>query len=101
MEFTDQFWSATASKHPDAGFQRINDRLLAAGPDDYLHLFEDEDGTVSPVGERIVELADGTRTNAQIAEAICREFDVAPERCRADTASFIHVLIERNLLVLR
>lgn len=101
MKFTDNFWSATASRHPDAGFQRVNDRLLAAGPDDFLHVFEDEEGHVSEVAERIVELADGTRTNAQIADALCREFDVAPERCRVDAASFIQLLIERHLLVLR
>ena len=101
MECPNDFWSATVWKHPDAGFQRINDRLLAAGPDDFLHLFEDEAGHVSEVAERIVELADGTRTNQQIVDELCREFDVAPERCRADTASFIRLLIERQLLVLR
>jgi len=97
MECPNDFWSATAWKHPDAGFQRINDRLLAAGPDDFLHLFEDETGRVSEVAERIVELADGTRTNEQIVDALCREFDVAPERCRADTASFIRLLMGSSL----
>jgi hypothetical protein len=96
-----EFWAAIAAPHPDAGFQRVDDRLLAAGPDDFLHTFEDESGAASEVAERIVELADGTRTNAQIADALCSEFEVEPDRCRADTARFIQLLIERRLLVFR
>ncbi len=87
--------------HPHAGFQRVNDRLLAAGPDDFLHVFEDESGIASEVAERIIDLADGTRTNSQLVEVLCREFDVEPDRCRADAAQFIHLLIDRHLLVLR
>lgn len=95
------FWAAVVDRHPDAGFQRVDDRLLAAGPDDFLHSFEDEAGELSNVAERIVELADGTRTAAQIADALCAEFEVDPDRCRADTAQFIQLLVERRLLIVR
>src|ERR1700687_3677957 len=96
-----QLWAAVVERHPDAGFQRVDDRLLVAGPDDFLHTFEDECGELSDVGERIVELADGTRTVAQIADVLCGEFEVEPDQCRADTVEFIRLLVDRHLLVLR
>ncbi len=98
---SDEFWAAIVAPHPDAGFQRVHDRLLAAGPDDFLHTFEGEDGEASEVAERIVELADGSRTIAEIANVLCSEFEVEPERCRADTATFIQLLVDRRLLVTR
>jgi len=98
---SDELWNAVPRPHPEAGFQRVNDRLLAAGPDDFLHTFEESDGAPSEVAERIVELADGTRTTLEIAEALGSEFEVDPSRCRADTTVFIQLLVERQLLVLR
>jgi len=97
----DEFWASIAARHPDAGFQRVDNRLLAASPDDFLHLFEGEDGEASEVAERIVELADGTRTIAEITDVLCSEFEVERDRCRADTAGFIELLVERQLLVIR
>ncbi len=96
----DNLLSATPKLHPEAGLQRVDGRLLAAGPDDFLHTFEDEDGQVSEVAERIVELADGSRTVAQIVDALCVEFEVDPKRCTADTLEFLTLLVKRQLLVL-
>jgi pyrroloquinoline quinone biosynthesis protein D len=86
--------------HPDTGVQRIGGRLLAAGPPNALHTFEEESGQPSEVAERIVELADGSRSVAQIVEVLCDEFDVARERCAQDTEAFIQLLVERQILVL-
>ena len=96
----DELLSATPKLHPEAGVQRVGRRLLAAGPDDFLHTFEDEAGDVSEVAERIVELADGSRTVAQIVDALCSEFQVDPERCTADTVDFLKLLVKRQLMVL-
>jgi hypothetical protein len=96
-----EYWAAVVERHPDAGFQRVDDRLLVAGPNDFLHTFEDECGESSDVAERIVDLADGTRTIAQITDSLCAEFDVDPERCRVDTIDFIQLLVDRHILVLR
>src|SRR6266852_5485210 len=89
----DHLLSSTPKMHPEAGVQRVDGRLLAAGPDDFLHTFEDEDGQVSEVAERIVELADGSRTVAQIVDALCWEFEVEPKRCTADTLEFLTLLV--------
>ena len=86
--------------HPDAGVQRVGDRMLAVGPDDTLHTFEDEDGQVSEVAERILELVDGRRTVGDIVAVLCEEFEVEPEQCRGDTVSFVRLLVEKKVLVL-
>jgi hypothetical protein len=86
--------------HPEAGVQRVGGRLLAAGPDDYLHAFEEPSGEASPVAERIIELSDGTRTVGQIVEALCGEFDVSPQVCTSDTVAFVELLVKRKVLVL-
>ncbi|WNG44665.1 PqqD family protein [Archangium minus] len=86
--------------HPDAGLQRVGDRMLAVGLDDTLHTFEDEDGAVSEVAERILELVDGRRTVGGIVAALCDEFDVEPEVCRADTVTFVKLLVDKKVLVL-
>lgn len=86
--------------HPEAGLQRVSGRLMAAGPDEFLHTFEDEQGRVSEVAERILELVDGRRTVEDIVAVLCEEFEVEPEACREDTAAFIQLLVEKKVLVL-
>ncbi len=85
--------------HPDVGVARVGDRLIASGVDDVLHRFEDAAGEVSEVAERIVELADGKRTLAEIIDVLCDEFEVGPARCKADTATFVTLLVDRGILV--
>jgi pyrroloquinoline quinone biosynthesis protein D len=86
--------------HPDAGVQRVGDRMLAVGPDDTLHTFEDEGGEVSEVAERILELVDGRRTLGDIVAALCEEFEVEPAVCREDTVTFVRLLVDKQVLVL-
>ena len=75
-------------------------RLLAVGPDEHLHTFEDADGEVSEVAERIMELVDGRRTVADILAVLCDEFDVDPGVCREDTVAFLRLMVEKKVLVL-
>ncbi|MDC0709911.1 PqqD family protein [Stigmatella sp. ncwal1] len=86
--------------HPETGVQRVGGRLMAAGPDEHLHLFEDARGQVSEVAERIVELVDGRRTVADIVAVLCDEFEVEPEACEADTVAFLRLLVAKKVLVL-
>lgn len=86
--------------HPEAGVQRVSGKLLVAGPDEFLHTFEDEQGRVSEVAERILELVDGQRTVEEIVAVLCDEFEVEPEACREDTAAFVSLLVEKKVLVL-
>jgi pyrroloquinoline quinone biosynthesis protein D len=85
--------------HANAGVQRVGDRLLAVGPGDLLHVFEDESGQPSLVAERIIELVDGTRTLESIAQTLCAEFEVDPQVCVSDILAFAKLLVERELLI--
>jgi hypothetical protein len=86
--------------NPEVGVQRVRGRLLAAGPEEVLHSFEDAQGNASEVGERIVELSDGTRTVRQIVERLCEEFEITEETCSADTTQFVELLLGKGVLLL-
>lgn len=92
--------AAVPRLHPEAGVQRVGDRMLAVGPEDTLHTLEDARGEVSEVGERILELVDGRRTVGDIVAVLCEEFEVEPSRCGEDTAAFIRLLVDKKVLVL-
>lgn len=94
------FMSRVPRLHADVGVQRVGGRLMAAGPGDELHTFEDEHGEVSEVGERILELIDGSKTVAQIVESLLEEFDVERPVCEEDTRAFIQLLEDRHVIVL-
>ncbi|HEX5750464.1 MAG TPA: PqqD family protein [Archangium sp.] len=96
----DDVMAAVPRLHPEAGVQRVGDRMLAVGPDDTLHTFEDEGGEVSEVAERILELVDGCRTVGDIVAVLCEEFEVEPARCREDTVFFVRLLVDKKVLVL-
>lgn len=54
---------------------------------------------LNPVGSRIWELADGTRTQEEIAAALTREYDVALPDARRSVAEFVEQLVARELLI--
>ncbi len=87
--------------HPDTAMQRVAGRWLAATADDHLHTFEDPDGAVSEVGERIVELVDGVRTVGHIVDMLMGEFEVPRSRCEQDTRDFIGLLLRKQVLTLK
>lgn len=86
--------------HPGAGVVRVGGRLVATSEDSAVHSFEESDGQVSEVAERIVELVDGKRTVADIVAALCEEFEVGRDACMADTVAFLELLAERKVLEL-
>jgi hypothetical protein len=56
---------------------------------------------LNPVGTRMWELMDGTRSVQQIADTICDEFDVAEDEAKRDLEEFVQQLIESNAIVLQ
>jgi hypothetical protein len=98
----------TPAPHPEAAVERVGGRLMIATADDHLHYFVDgdaadqaaaDDESVNEVGERIFELADGSRTVRQIAEALLEEFEVDLDTALTDTADFVQLLVDRQVLV--
>jgi Coenzyme PQQ synthesis protein D (PqqD) len=54
---------------------------------------------LNPVGSRIWELCDGTRSTAEIVSVICGEFDVAEDVATADAQEILDELANENLVV--
>ena len=54
---------------------------------------------LNPVGSRIWELCDGTRTIDQIALALAEEFDVDLAHARQSATAFVTELIAKDLLI--
>ena len=71
--------------------------------DDEAVIVLSESGEVevlNAVGARIWELADGSRSLAQIIEQIVREFDVSLEQATTDVVEFVGVLEREKVVVL-
>lgn len=90
--------SSVVRVNPETAVQRVGGRYMAATPDDRLHTFEAADGSVSEVGERIIELVDGTRTVGAIVSVLVDEFEVPRDVAEADTKQFIELLLGKQVL---
>ena len=86
--------------HPDAAAQKVGGRWVAATGDEKLHSFEGEDGAVSAVGERVMELIDGRRSVRDIIEVLLREFDVSRDVAEREVLDFIVLLAGKQVLAL-
>ena len=53
---------------------------------------------LNPVGGRIFELLDGTRSEEQIVAVILEEFEVDEDQARKDVKAFLDELRERKML---
>lgn len=53
---------------------------------------------LNPVGSRIWELADGSRTLAEIIDTLVAEFEVEPAQAAASVRAFVEELVARELL---
>ena len=79
--------------------EKVGGRWMVATPDDQLHYFVADGGEdASDVGDRIIDLSDGSRTVREIARTICGEFEVDEPTALADTADFVRQLLERKVL---
>jgi hypothetical protein len=52
---------------------------------------------LNPVGSRVWDLIDGTRSIDEIVDVIVAEFDVTPPVAAADVEAFVRQLLERGL----
>ena len=86
--------------HPDAAAQRVGGRWVAATADERLHSFESEEGVVSEVGERVMELIDGQRTVGQIIDVLLQEFDVSRDVAVREVVDFVALLAGKQVLAL-
>jgi len=55
---------------------------------------------LNEVGARIWELADGTRTIADLVQQICEEYDVDPQQAEIDAVDFIQKMMDKKMLMI-
>jgi coenzyme PQQ biosynthesis protein PqqD len=80
-----------------------NDQILAQNVGSDFLLFNMNDGnyfSLNEVGRRIWELCDGTRTIAQIVDALAAEYDAPREQLSQDVLELLETLRNRKLVEL-
>jgi len=81
------------ARHPDAAFREIEDE---GGLVVLSHKAEVK--VLNPVGIRVFELIDGTRTPEEVARAVFDEFEVAYETALSDVYEFLGELDKHGML---
>ena len=56
---------------------------------------------LNEVGARVWELADGTRSLAQIVSAVTDEFDVGADEASVDVLAFMDRLVAEHIIIMR
>ena len=94
---------ALGRTHKPTAFPKRREGVAAQVADGEAVLLDIEGGeyfSLNPVGSRIWELCDGTRSAAEIVSVICDEFDVAEEVAVVDVHEILDEL-EREKLIVR
>ena len=55
--------------------------------------------SLNEVGAHVWNLCDGSRTIAQVVDAVCAEFDATPDEVTEDVVSLVDELASEKLLV--
>lgn len=85
-----------------AAFPKRREGVAAQVAEGEAVLLDIESGeyfSLNPVGSRIWELCDGTRSAADIVSIICDEFDVAEDVATADAHEILDELEKEKLVV--
>ncbi len=85
-----------------AAFPKRREGVAAQVADGEAVLLDIESGeyfSLNPVGSRIWELCDGTRSTAEIVSVICGEFDVAEDVATADAREILDELQNEKLVI--
>ncbi len=85
--------SAKPTRHPRLASRVVDGEAVLVDPDRNVVRM------LNTVGSRIWELADGTRTVDEIAEALTEEFEVEVSEARQSVVEFVDELADKELLV--
>jgi coenzyme PQQ synthesis protein D (PqqD) len=92
-----------SSLSPEAVVTRAGDPL-AAPVDGDLVMLDPRRGVyygLNPIGARIWQLIEAPRSVEGLCSALQEEFDVPPEKCRADVVAFLEHLQRQELVEIR
>ena len=79
--------------HPQTAGRVIDGEAILMLADD------SEIQVLNSVGSRVFELADGSRSVADIAEAIATEYEVDEAQAHQDVLAFLRQLVAQNVLI--
>ena len=87
---TDQY----PQRHPEAAFRPMGDEggLVVLPTQRVVKV-------LNPVGIKVFSMLDGAHSEAQIAEAVAEEFDVAMDQATEDVRAFLSELGQNGMLV--
>ena len=81
-------------RHPEAAFRPMgDDGGLVVLPT------QREVKVLNPVGIKVFSMLDGSHSEAQIAEAVAEEFDVAVEQATEDVKAFLGELRRNGMVI--
>lgn len=86
-------WQRKPAHHPRTASRVFSGEAVIITP------AENKVRMLNPVGSRIWELADGTRTVVDIVTALTTEFDVDPARAQQTTLELLDTLAAKELIV--
>ena len=83
---------APLTRHPDAASRTYDGEafIVVPGLGEY--------NILNPIGTRVWELIDGTRTIADIVTLVCEEYDVPRETAEADVNMFVEDLRKHQMV---
>jgi len=99
---TGDYAPASGQARKPTVFPKRREGIAAQVADGEAVLLDIESGeyfSLNPVGSRIWELCDGTRSTAEIVSVICEEFDVAEDVATADAREILDELEQQKLVV--
>ena len=79
-------------RHPTAGFRIFEGQATIVMPDgSYIHVLNE-------IGSRVWELMDGEKSESQIVEILCQEFETDREEVARDVKDFLTALEAHRML---
>ena len=79
-------------RNPTAGFRIFEGQATIVMPDgSYIHVLNE-------IGSRVWDLMDGVRSESEIVDLICEEFDTTREQAARDVRQFLATLQANRML---
>ena len=85
--------SETPARNPNSAFRIYDGQALIVLPE------RGENHLLNPIGSHIWERLDGRRSLGEILDSIVSEFDVPPDRARADLLEFVASLRNKGMVI--
>lgn len=83
---------AKPNKHPRTASRLVDGQAVVVLPEESVVK------VLNPVGSRVWELADGTRTVREIAQTIYQEYDVDREQAEKEVVEFVAEMTQAELM---